>query len=84
MGDRAWRRLLEQHNAMVRRELDRWDGREVNTAGDAFVAVFDGPAEAIQCAWGVREAVREMGLRRAQQHQQIGRAGCWEGVVLCV
>jgi len=43
LGDRRWRELLEQHNSLVRRELDRFRGRELNTSGDGFLATFDGP-----------------------------------------
>src|SRR2546430_77861 len=58
LGDRAWRVLLEQHHAMVRKELVRFRGREVNTAGDGFLATFDGPARAIRCAFAVRDGAR--------------------------
>ncbi|HET7737053.1 MAG TPA: adenylate/guanylate cyclase domain-containing protein, partial [Tepidiformaceae bacterium] len=50
LGDRRWRDLLEQHHAIVRRELALFDGREIDTAGDGFFATFDGPARAIRCA----------------------------------
>ncbi len=43
LGDRAWRELLDEHNRLVRRELERFRGREVDTAGDGFLATFDGP-----------------------------------------
>lgn len=62
LGDRRWRDLLEQHHAAVRRELARFDGREVDTAGDGFFATFDGPARAIRCARAVVESVRPLGL----------------------
>jgi class 3 adenylate cyclase len=62
VGDAAWRELLRHHHARVRRELARFRGREVDTAGDGFFATFDGPARAIRCACAVREAVRELGL----------------------
>jgi class 3 adenylate cyclase/alpha-beta hydrolase superfamily lysophospholipase len=69
VGDRRWRELLQQHHAAVRRELDRWQGREVDTAGDGFLATFDGPARAIRCAWVVRDSVRELGFNvRAGLH----------------
>jgi class 3 adenylate cyclase len=69
LGDRRWRDLLEQHHASVRRELSRYDGREVDTAGDGFFATFDGPARAIRCAQAVIEAVRPLGLEvRAGLH----------------
>jgi pimeloyl-ACP methyl ester carboxylesterase len=62
LGDRAWRDLLERHHASVRRELLRFRGHEVDTAGDGFLATFDGPARAIRCASAMVEAVRELGL----------------------
>src|SRR5918997_3060499 len=57
LGDRAWRDVLEQHHALVRRELERVRGREVDTAGDGFFATIDGPARAVRCACAVRDAV---------------------------
>ncbi|HKX48249.1 MAG TPA: adenylate/guanylate cyclase domain-containing protein [Gaiellaceae bacterium] len=69
LGDRRWRDLLEQHHATVRRELGRFDGREVDTAGDGFFATFDGPARAIRCARSIVESVRPLGLEvRAGLH----------------
>jgi class 3 adenylate cyclase len=69
LGDRRWRDLLEQHHATVRRELSRFDGEEVDTAGDGFFATFDGPARAIRCAQAVVESVRPLGLEvRAGLH----------------
>jgi pimeloyl-ACP methyl ester carboxylesterase len=62
LGDRRWRELLEEHHARVRRELSRHRGREVDTAGDGFLATFDGPARAIRCARGIVEAVSGLGL----------------------
>jgi class 3 adenylate cyclase len=62
LGDRAWRDLLARHHAAVRRELDRWRGREVDTAGDGFLATFDGPARAIRCAVAAVESVRGIGM----------------------
>ncbi|HEY6377936.1 MAG TPA: adenylate/guanylate cyclase domain-containing protein, partial [Candidatus Dormibacteraeota bacterium] len=58
IGDRAWRELLERHHAIVRRELERHRGREVDTAGDGFVAAFDSPARAIRCARAAVAALR--------------------------
>jgi class 3 adenylate cyclase len=55
--------LLEQHNAIVRRELERYRGREVKTMGDGFMATFDGPARAIRCARAMLEGVRSLGLQ---------------------
>jgi pimeloyl-ACP methyl ester carboxylesterase len=62
LGDRRWRELLEQHNALVRRELLRYRGREIDNAGDGFLAAFDGPARAIRCASAIVDGVRELGL----------------------
>jgi class 3 adenylate cyclase len=62
LGDRAWRELLERHHALIRRELERFRGREIDTAGDGFLATFDGPARAVRCAGAVRESVRGIGL----------------------
>jgi pimeloyl-ACP methyl ester carboxylesterase len=63
LGDRRWRDVLEQHNALVRRELDRFRGRELSTAGDGFLATFDGPARAVACAVSIRDAARVLGLQ---------------------
>jgi pimeloyl-ACP methyl ester carboxylesterase len=69
LGDRAWHDLLESHHAIVRKELLRFRGHEVKTIGDAFVATFDGPARAVRCACGVRDAVAELGIQiRAGLH----------------
>jgi pimeloyl-ACP methyl ester carboxylesterase/class 3 adenylate cyclase len=69
LGDRAWRDLLERHHELVRRELLRHRGREVDTAGDGFFASFDGPARAIRCACAIVERVAELGLQvRAGLH----------------
>ena len=69
LGDRRWRELLEAHHAAVRRELVRFGGREIDTAGDGFLAAFDGPARAIRCASAVGDAVSALGLEvRAGVH----------------
>jgi pimeloyl-ACP methyl ester carboxylesterase len=69
LGDRRWRELLGEHDGAVRRELDRFRGREVDTAGDGFLAAFDGPARAVRCALSTGEAVRELGIEiRAGVH----------------
>lgn len=69
LGDRGWRELLERHHSLVRRELTRYRGRELDTAGDGFFASFDGPARAIQCARTIAEGVGELGLEiRAGLH----------------
>jgi class 3 adenylate cyclase len=62
LGDRAWADLLEVHNARVRAELRRFGGREIDTAGDGFLAAFDSPASAIKCARAVLGSVHEIGV----------------------
>jgi pimeloyl-ACP methyl ester carboxylesterase len=62
LGDRHWRELLERHNTLVRRQLLRFRGREIDTAGDGFFATFDGPARAIRCACAITDGARELGL----------------------
>ena len=69
LGDEAWASLLASHNEAVRRQLVRFSGEEIDTAGDGFLAVFDGPARAIRCALEIREALRVLGLHvRAGVH----------------
>ena len=69
LGDRRWRELLERHHAIVRKELDRFNGRELDTAGDGFLATFDGPARAIRCADAIESGVQVLGLEvRAGVH----------------
>jgi class 3 adenylate cyclase len=69
LGDSEWRTLLEQHHALVRRQLARFRGREVDTAGDGFFASFDGPARAIRCACEIVQSMPEFGLEvRAGLH----------------
>jgi class 3 adenylate cyclase len=62
LGDRGWRDLLARHHAAVRRELARFRGQELDTAGDGFFATFDGPARAIRCAQSIIAVVGELGL----------------------
>jgi len=62
LGDSSWREVVEKHHALVRRELTRARGREVDTAGDGFFAAFDGPARAVRCARSIVEGVRELGI----------------------
>jgi pimeloyl-ACP methyl ester carboxylesterase len=62
LGDRQWQELLENHHRFVRRELKRFRGLEVDTAGDSFFATFDGPARAIHSACAIQEAVATLGL----------------------
>src|SRR5262249_39456287 len=62
IGDRAWRDLLDRYYAVVRREIARFRGREIDTAGDGVFASFDGPARAIRCATEMGRGVRALGL----------------------
>ena len=69
MGDRDWHALLDAHDAVVRSQLARYRGREVNTSGDGFLATFDGPQRAIRCAMSIRDAVQTLGIQvRAGLH----------------
>ena len=69
LGDRRWRELLDSHHALVRKELARFRGREIDTAGDGFFATFDGPARAIRCAYTISDNVRQLGIQvRAGLH----------------
>jgi class 3 adenylate cyclase len=69
LGDRGWRELLESHYALVRRELDRFEGREIDTAGDGLFASFDGPGRGVSCACAIRDAIRPLGIEvRAGLH----------------
>jgi pimeloyl-ACP methyl ester carboxylesterase/plasmid stabilization system protein ParE len=69
LGDQRWKELLGRHDAQVRRQLARFQGREVNTTGDGFLARFDGPARAIRCAVAIRDVLRSLGLEvRAGVH----------------
>jgi class 3 adenylate cyclase len=69
IGDRAWRETLDRFHAVMRREVARFRGREIDTAGDGFLSSFDGPARAIACATGAIQALRESGVEiRAGVH----------------
>jgi class 3 adenylate cyclase len=69
LGDTRWRELLQEHHTRVRRQLVRFRGRELDTAGDGFFASFDGPARAVRCACAIGEAVHDLGLEvRAGLH----------------
>lgn len=69
LGDKGWRELLDKHHALVRRELGRFRGREIDTAGDGFFATFDGPARGVRCALAIRDVVRTLGIEiRAGLH----------------
>jgi class 3 adenylate cyclase len=62
LGDRRWRRLVEDHNELVRSALARFGDKEIDTAGDGFLITFDGPARAIRAAAAVRAALAEQGI----------------------
>ena len=62
VGDRRWRELLDGYVGTVRRQLERFRGREIDVAGDGLFAIFDGPARAIRCAGAIRDAVHSLGL----------------------
>ncbi|MEI7779204.1 MAG: adenylate/guanylate cyclase domain-containing protein [Actinomycetes bacterium] len=69
LGDRRWRELVEEHHRIVRRELERFRGREIDTAGDGFLAAFDGPARALRAAQAIVDSVQPLGLElRAGVH----------------
>ena len=69
LGDSRWRELVERHHALVRQQLSRFRGQEIDTAGDGFFARFDGPIRAIRCANAIGAAVRELGIEvRAGLH----------------
>ena len=69
VGDKRWRQIVSAHHALVRRQLKRHGGREIDTAGDGFFATFDQPAEAIHCAEGILRDVRRLGIQvRAGVH----------------
>jgi class 3 adenylate cyclase len=73
LGDRRWRTIQSRHHAEVRRQLKRYGGHEVDTAGDGFLATFSSPAEGVRCAFAIVKGVRELGLEvRAGLH--IGEA----------
>jgi class 3 adenylate cyclase len=62
LGDDRWHALLDNHDNVVRHELERFRGREVNTVGDGFVAIFTSPSVAIDCADAIVDAVRPLGI----------------------
>jgi pimeloyl-ACP methyl ester carboxylesterase len=69
LGDRRWRELLDRHHAIVREQLGRFRGREIDTAGDGFLATFDGPARGVRCAGAIVREIRRLGLEiRAGLH----------------
>jgi len=62
IGDKAWAALLERHRALVRIEISRFRGREIDVTGDGFLMTFDTPARAIQCVWSIQEALRAIDI----------------------
>jgi pimeloyl-ACP methyl ester carboxylesterase/class 3 adenylate cyclase len=69
LGDARWRELIERHHALIRRQLVRFQGTELNTAGDGFFASFTGPARAVRCACAITDSVRDLGIEvRAGLH----------------
>ena len=80
LGDRAWRAVVEHHHATVRTLLQRYRGSEVDTAGDGFLAAFDGPARAVRCAQAIIESVAAHGVTaRAGVH--TGECGIIDGKI---
>jgi class 3 adenylate cyclase len=80
LGDRRWRELLDHHHELVRREFSRFQGQEIDAAGDGFFATFDRPAKAIQCASAISDSLQEIGLEiRAGLH--MGECEVREDVV---
>jgi class 3 adenylate cyclase len=77
LGDRAWRERLETHDRVVNRQLARFGGQLVKATGDGVLALFDGPARAVQCAGAIRDALRQIGIPiRAGVHTgEIERRG---------
>ena len=77
LGDRRWRQRLDQYDALVQRQLERFQGRQVNTTGDGTVAAFDGPTRAVRCASAIVEAVQGLDLQiRAGVHTgEVERRG---------
>ncbi len=69
LSDSRWRALIESHNALVRRELDLHRGREVDSAGDGFLAHFDGPARAIRCASAIVDGAARLGSPGRRPHR---------------
>lgn len=69
LGDDRWQSILEKHNSMVRREVQRFSGVVVKNTGDGFLVTFDGPTRALRCAWAITRSARELGIEvRAGVH----------------
>jgi class 3 adenylate cyclase len=68
-GDREWKEILDRHDALLDRALERYRGRKVNATGDGVLGTFDGPARAVQCACAIRDGVAALGIEvRAGVH----------------
>jgi class 3 adenylate cyclase len=67
IGDRAWKELLIQHHSTVRHHIERYRGREIDTAGDGFLAHFDGPARAVRCGRAIADALNSLNI-----HVRVG------------
>jgi class 3 adenylate cyclase len=85
LGDQKWHIILERHNTLIRDKISKFDGREIETAGDGFLVTFDGPARAIRCSCAIRDAVKQLGIEiRAGLHtgeiELIGEKVCGIGV----
>jgi pimeloyl-ACP methyl ester carboxylesterase len=63
VGDRAWKELLRQHHFIVRQQLERHRGREINTTGDGFIAAFDGPARAVRCGRAIADVLKSLNIQ---------------------
>ncbi len=75
LGDRAWRQLLDRHDELARKEVDRWHGQFVKNTGDGCLATFDAPTRALQCAFSLRDALDATGTRDPGRHpHRRGRA----------
>jgi class 3 adenylate cyclase len=77
VGDRRWRDLLDHHDEMARKKLERFRGHLVKTTGDGLLATFDGPARAVRCACAIRDAIADLGVElRAGVHTgEVERRG---------
>jgi class 3 adenylate cyclase len=62
LGDKLWHGLIDRHHAVVRQELRRFRGKEIDTAGDGFFATFDGPARGVRCALAIQDMVQALGI----------------------
>ena len=87
LGDATWAMLLDRHHQAVRKEISRFQGVEINTAGDSFMIAFDGPGRAVRCAFAIHEATRPLGLElRAGLHsgECMFAEGAHSGIALHV